>query len=705
MNRKVILKLGFAFLLGFLTFEYFLQNQLTEIYQNQKSLVVLDRFDRTIFVKENQKGSYGFYINFSEIPENFRKLLLKKEDRFFYWHFGFNPISIAKETLGYFGIGFRKGSSTISQQLVKNLLEKENKRTTYNKFIESFYVLGLEIFQSKNKVLEMYVNTAYFGNKAQGLKQASQTYFQVNPELLTQSQMLQLLATLSNPNWQNPSQPLNQELASELALHFKIPKETIIFTTSQEAKQNLSQNQQTSKNSFELNSYLKKQECQTQIQKTGQPPFLSLTIDKNLTDKIRQILSDNIEIFKDKNANHGSAIVIKLPENEILSLVGSPNPLSYEHGYQINMLEKPRSIGSTVKPFIYLKAFESGLRPYTLIDDREYRYTGYDNLPLYPQNYDWKFNGIVSLHYALSNSLNVPSLKVLEYIGLNNFFGFLQNSLGFKPEQNLSNYQLSAALGSLEISLFDLAHYFTIFPNKGELKELTLCNTGEKTLPKKIADEQYIEIVNKILSDRKTGIAQFGLVSDLNLFQKNYGLKTGTSKDYKDSWVIGFTPDFLVGVWLGNADNTSMDELSGQLGAGRIWAEIMDVLLNSQYNKKTEFDFGLLKEFPSEDGIDYGLASDNYENIKNMLIVKDTALILNPHQNDIFLWEKTTQIPLKAKEKVNWFVNPLPKSEASPEQFLGFDSEIIFKPPSPGAYQIKAQNSTQSQTIEITLNQ
>jgi len=412
---------------------------------------------------------------------------------------------------------------------------------------------------------------------------------------------------------------------------------------------------------------------------------VELTIDKDLTTKIRKIIERNLEDLKPKNAKNGAAIVVKLPENEILALIGSPNPQSFGEGYQINMLQEPRPIGSTIKPFIYLKAFEKGLRPYTLIDDREYKYITAIGFPLYPKNFDYKYRGEVNLHYALSNSLNVPTVKVLEYVGLQDFYNFLEKDLEFKPIQDLDNYQLGIALGALEMNLLDLAHYFTIFSNDGILKELKIYKNDETLAPdKRITEPEYIQLINKILNDRETGIEQFGLKSDLNLFQQNYALKTGTSRDFRDSWVIGYTPDFLVGVWLGNADNSPMDEVSGQVGAGRIWAEIMELLLNSKYNKKTPLNFDLIREFNYMGEIEYGLPNDNYQKCQNLLKGEDQSLILNPHDGDTFLLEENSKIILKAKENVKWFIDG---------KFLGEDKDIIFTPTEPGQYQIKAESS------------
>jgi membrane carboxypeptidase/penicillin-binding protein PbpC len=200
-------------------------------------------------------------------------------------------------------------------------------------------------------------------------------------------------------------------------------------------------------------------------------------------------------------------------------------------------------------------------------------------------------------------------------------------------------------------------------------------------------------LVNKILTDRKTGIEQFGLKSELNLFQTNYGLKTGTSRDFKDSWIIGFTPDFLVGVWVGNADNSPTEGVSGQIGAGRIWSEVMELLLNSDYNKKTPFKFDLIKEYKNGENIEYGLEGDNFQKILNALKEMDRSLILNPHDGDNFLLEKNTKIILRAKESVKWFLNG---------DFFAQGKEIIFIPQKAGNYKIKAENfSGQKEEIEI----
>ncbi|OIO45625.1 MAG: hypothetical protein COY72_01030 [Candidatus Nealsonbacteria bacterium CG_4_10_14_0_8_um_filter_35_10] len=655
------------------------QKKLVEIYENQNSLVIKDREGETISVLPNKKGYRAQYIN--EIPPRLKELLVKKEDKYFYEHFGFNPISIFQVGLAKLGMGNRSGSSTITQQLVKILLGKEAERNLKNKILEFFYAISLEIFKNKGEILKMYANSIYFGNQVQGIEEASRFYFGVSPEFLTEVQILQLLATISSPTETNPGEFINKKIAVNLAEKLNLNSKELIMGDVSSVRENM-ENYLNEDLSFEIQPLIENLESN------------QLTIDKELTERLREIIQRNLEYLKFKNAKNSALIVIKLPENEILALIGSPNPKSLQEGYQINMLTKPRPIGSTIKPFIYLKAFEKGLRPYTLVDDREYKYITALGFPLYPKNFDYKYRGEVNLHYALSNSLNVPSLKVLEFVGLDDFYNFLEKDLEFKPVQDLNNYQLGIALGVLEMNLVDLAKYFTIFPNNGILRDLKIF-LNQKIAEKVIARPEYIQLVNKILNDRKTGIEQFGLKSELNLFQENYALKTGTSRDFKDSWVIGFTPDFLVGVWVGNTENLPMDEISGQLGAGRIWSEAMELLLNSPYNKKTPFDFSLVKEYNYNDNVEFGLANDNFDESLEMLKKREEALILTPHEGDTFLLEDS-QIILKSKENVKWFVNG---------DFIGQGEENIFVPRKEGSYQIEAEFNGLRETVNIWVNE
>ena len=203
LKNRNFLTLFLIALICFLTISYFLQEQLINTYNTQNSLIVQDRTGKIIFIEPNEKGNWSEYLN--KIPSQFKKLLIRKEDKYFYYHFGFNPWSTFRAVVGYLGLGPKRASSTITQQLVKILLGKESERNPKNKIIEAFYTLSLEIFQSKETILKMYANSVYLGNQAQGLSEASKLYFNLSPDMLTKGQIIQLLSTISSPTKNNPS--------------------------------------------------------------------------------------------------------------------------------------------------------------------------------------------------------------------------------------------------------------------------------------------------------------------------------------------------------------------------------------------------------------------------------------------------------------------------------------------------------------------
>ena len=667
-----------------------LTNKLKDSYAALNSQVVYDRTGKIIEINKNSRGNYDQFI--TTPPLRVTQLLLKKEDRFFYVNPGVNPFSLARDFFTWMLTGKRAGSSTLTQQLVKTLLANENQRSWTNKIKELFYTFALEWRTNKNDILTMYLNSAYFGSQSQGLKQAALDYFNQPAENLNDAQILSLLAALNSPSQNQPGTVSNLKQAKALAADFKI---NIADADWQNLTANQSaQNLRTSGPAFEVKSL-----------NLNCPTNCHLTLDSQLTENVRAILQKDLTSPALDTAENGGVVIIKLPENEILSIVGSPDPSSQLAGMQLNMAIKPRAIGSTSKPFIYMNAFQQGARPYSLVDDTEIKYqlaTGFD---FFPKNFDGQYRGLVTLHQALDNSLNIPSVQVLSFVGLDNFYKFMYNQMGFTPTQPLENYELGIALGGLESDLLTLSNYFTIFPNQGILKPLMIYqNTSSPyykdpmakliTEPKQVGQEPMVELVNKILNDRDTGIDQFGIVSNLNLPYKNYGVKTGTSRDYLDSWTVGYTPDFLVGVWVGNSSNKPMNQITGLVGAAKIWHEVMQIMYNSSYNKNTPLNFNKVQYVQSGNTLDFGLADDNYQTARNIMLTNN--LILSPHDGDKYLLLPGTTIPLSASEDVTWSVNGT---------IFAKSQKTFWPPTAPGSYTITAEPSDgKKEQVTISIN-
>ena len=600
----IILLLFTVLVIGWVSF-YMLtvsyKNKLISLYNDRQSLTLRDRNEEIIRIYPNEFEHIA--LRQENYPEKIIDLVIKKEDRFFLFHPGVNPVSTLRAVFSYLMGNKNPSSSTITQQVSKILLANEQDRNFKNKIKELFFALALEAHTQKDEIMKMYLNSIFFGNQAEGLRTAAKLYFDAKPEKLDDYQIIQLLAIISSPSKNHPYTSRNIETSLALAenLEISVAKEDLKIIDQEKTELRFS-NFIKKDTSFELDNL--KIDFQDQYQAEQ-----SLTIDNKISKKSRAIVEDKIEKLFAANGRNAAIVIISTPQNketsELITIIGSPDPSRDAFGYQINMATHPRTIGSTIKPFIYAKGFEMNLRPYSEVVDREYKYSIGTGFSLYPKNYDYKYRGLVNLHYSLSNSLNVPTVKVLEYVGLSNFYSLLEDSLEFSPIQDLDNYQLGIALGGLEMDLLSLTYYFTIFPNEGQLNPLMISkqqslgkiNNNNLNLNKRIFEPDYIELVNKILSDRKTGIEQFGLASNLNLRSDNYAVKTGTSREYHDSYAIGYTPDFTVGVWVGNPEDAPMENISGQAGAGLIWQDVMNLLLNSEYNKKTAFNFKNTKNF------------------------------------------------------------------------------------------------------------
>ncbi|MBU6323286.1 MAG: transglycosylase domain-containing protein [Patescibacteria group bacterium] len=675
---------------GFLAFvllalAYGTDRMLLGAYARLESPATLDRNGLVLALAPNPKQEYGRYLD--SLPPHVADLLVRKEDRFFYFLPGVNPVSMARATYGYLSGARTGGGSTIPEQLAKNLLGDEQDRTVANKLAETFDALCLSLFNSKQELLTMYANTVYMGNQVEGLEAASELYFGMKLADLDDTKLAMLLATLSSPSTQNPWQEANataaRNLAARLGLRFD-PRLAIVTAA---------------------HAYAPPQDLELASMHETCASTCTTTLDGDLTRRLRAMLKAHVEKAWDAGARSGAIVVIKLPENQLLAIVGTPDASGTAAGQQINMATEPRPIGSTVKPFIYLDGFSKGLRPYTLVDDREYKFPIGSGFPLYPKNYDGMYRGWITLHEALSNSLNVPTVKTLEYIGLPNFYSFLEDTLHFSPLQDLDHYQYGIALGALEMDPLTLAEYLTLFPRYGTLGPLRLFLDGTTTpyietpmsaitATRRIADPALTELVTKVLNDRLTGVEQFGLASSLNLSESNYAVKTGTSENFHDSWTVGYTPDFLVAVWFGSPDNAQLKQVTGQEGAGTVWHDAMEMLMNSPYNRHTPFDFSKVQDFMIDGSVDFGLPGDTVSAHRNLL--PDNDLIFSPVDGDRFLLEPHTAIPLVSPQTVDWYANGVS---------LGTGERIIFSPHAAGNYRITAvslDGVSASITVDVT---
>ena len=654
-----------------------LTNPLLKTYDSFTVQTVTDRYHTPIYVTVNSHEQY--FLPIDNYPEALKNIVIRKEDRFFYYHPGVNPFSLLRTIISGVKTQDYGGSSTITQQLVKILLSNTTDRSIKHKIKESSLAVALELRLSKKEILDMYLNSVYLGNQAQGFAQASWVYYGLPIHELSEIDLVSLAATLSSPSVSNPWEDDNLLITNTLATKLDIKHTTQTLT-----KTGYNFN---SPAAFEVNDLIS-DDCSH---------LCLTTIDKNLTEQIRELAYQHTVLTSPKGGTEVAVVVIEIPSNQILAMVGSPDPTSRTAGAQINMTISPRPIGSTIKPFIYGLAFTEGARPYSLIEDREYKYQIGTGFPLYPKNFDGTYQGEVTLQTALSNSLNTPSIKLLEYVELENFYDLLEKDMSFLPINPLSSYAYGIALGGLEMDLLTLTHYFTTLANKGTLKPLYITTDEIIKSPQstvlaevEIFTPATVELINSILTDRQFGVAQFGLKSTLDVFGKEVAVKTGTSRDFHDNWTVGYTPDYVVGVWLGNAANEPMDGLSGSIGAGALWRQIMELMSTTVYDKDTAFSYQHSATYEIDNSLYRGLVDDDLDNHRYLLLEKN--IILLPHHEDTFLFSPDTSIKLSSRTEVEWVINQEP---------IGTGVEIFWQPPTVGQYQITATTNTQSGSITI----
>lgn len=645
-----------------------------EEYESLASPVVYDRTGAVAQVSTNARDQVCLFA--SEFPIQVRNLVLRKEDQWFYYHPGVHPHRSMLALFAYLRGARSGGASTITQQLAKTLLGTGTERTLQNKLRELALSFSLEYSFSKNEILTMYLNTVPLGGNIQGFPAAARGYFDKQVQELTEDESLQLVAALSNPAVAPPLSDTNLARAVAIAKQYNtnIPIESQPHATANE-------------------SWLELAAITTDCD------ACTSTLDVALNERIRALLARHLARNSGTRVTHGAVAVVDTHSGEVIALVGSPDPSRNTNGMRINMALQTRPIGSTIKPFLYLLGFTKGLRPYTQVEDREYKFQIEKGFPLYPKNYDGTYRGTVTLEQSLANSLNVPTVEVLRYTTLEDTYRFLEDTVGFAPPQAWESYAYGIALGGLELDLLTLTHAFTAFGNGGTIVPLVTAHTPDGaphyylpphstlTEPRALAQPEYIELIHAILSDRTAGVEQFGQNSNLHLSQGDYGVKTGTSRDYHDSWTVGYTADYAVGVWAGNAENTPTDRVSGSSGAGAIWHDVMELLFTTPYYSHTAIETPNVTPTETSYGYSYGLAGDDTRVARSLL--EDTSLIQHPHEGDTFLYSRDMRVPLVYREGSTLTING--------KRLLG----EAWYPRAPGEFTLRAVHENQTEEITV----
>jgi penicillin-binding protein 1C len=565
----------------------------TEIYDRNGKLLY------QIYADQNRKP-----ILLEQVPDITINATIAIEDKDFYKHSGFALSGILRAVYKNLFQGELQGGSTITQQLVKTALLTPE-RTLQRKLRELVLSSLTEIIYSKDTILELYLNHIPYGGTAYGIEQAAKLYFSKETKDLTLAESALLAGLPQAPSRYSPfgSTP-NLAKERQKQVLARMYEDGYITKEEQKAAENevlVYAKQQTNIKSPHFVLYVKdllvEKYGQTMVEQGGLRVTTSL--DYDLQEYTQASVSAEINSLKKHNVTNGSVLVTSPATGEILAMVGSRGYFDEEIDGNVNLTTSLRQPGSSIKPLNYALGLVKGLPASTIFLDTPTCFIATGQPSAYcPKNYNGGFHGPQQMRSALANSYNIPAVKMLALNGVKDFINF-STELGISTWNDPSKYGLSLTLGGGEVKMTDMAVAFGSLANSGiriDLNPILKIETykGEvleeyhydKKLPlgKKVMPPEVAYIISDILADNQARIPMFGAYSKLVIPGKTVAVKTGTTDDLRDNWTIGYTPEFVVTVWVGNNDNSKMNPfvVSGITGASPIWHSTMSYLLKNR---------------------------------------------------------------------------------------------------------------------------
>ncbi|HET9641362.1 MAG TPA: transglycosylase domain-containing protein [Candidatus Paceibacterota bacterium] len=565
-------------------------------------------YDRTgqILLYDYNRDARRSIVPIADISPNSINATIAIEDSSFYEHGGIRFTSIIRAMIAdVLGGSFSQGGSTLTQQVVKNVL-LTSRKSVVRKIHEWILAIKMEQAYSKDQILETYLNNVPYGGTIYGIESASESYFGIPARDLSLAQAAYLAAMVQAPSFYSPYGSHKADLDTRkdvvlgrmLALGFIDQNEYAVAKAEKVAF--APQNTQNSILAPHFVFYILQQlqdEYGPNTLKSGLKVIT--TLDAELQAKaeatLNQYALDNTKKFRASNA---SLVALDPTTGQILSMVGSRDFFDTSIDGQYNAALALRQPGSTMKPFIYSLALMNGYTRDTVVFDVPTQFstacrssdTTKSTPPCYaPQNFDGKFRGPMTFESALAMSINIPAIKVLYLVGIQNAIN-LAKSFGLTTLGDPSQYGLTLVLGGGEVRLLDLVGAYSAFANDGVKNQPTGIleiddaqgNVLEKyqANPTRVVTENIARDMSAMLSDAPARVPEYPLDSPLSFPNYDVAVKTGTTDDTRDAWVIGYTPSVAVGVWAGNNDNSPMVKSIAGFIAAPMWHAVMAYALD-----------------------------------------------------------------------------------------------------------------------------
>ncbi|MDP3976023.1 MAG: penicillin-binding protein 1C [bacterium] len=545
---------------------------------------ILDRNGKLLYEARQENFGLQNHIDFSDIPDDLINTLVAVEDRSFYSHFGISPKGIFRAAWqNWQADKIVSGGSTITQQLVRLRLQPESRGYLY-KAQEALLALKLETRFSKQEILEQYLNSVYLGQQAYGIQAGALTLFGKKVQELSLAETALLIGLIQSPSAYNPFQ--NFRAAKE--------RQKNVVTAMGESglfdEEQLEDLEKQPISLAQLRVDIKAPHFVMEVmKKSGDHPAgtkVETTLDLNLQQEVERIVANQLEKLVDKNVTSAAVVVLDANNGDVLTMVGSADYFDAEHDGAVNVAISPRQPGSALKPFTYALALKNGATAASTVADIETQFFTQEGNPYVPRNYDYGYHGLVRFREALANSYNIAAVKVLEQLGVDRLLTFLRDAGLSTLNKPAQHYGLALTLGAGEVTLLELTQAYGMFARAGKTMTARML-LDEQTQPgRPLLDERVTWLITNILSDKQARLEQFGENGPLD-FNFPVAVKTGTTRNSRDNWTVGYTPDRIVGVWVGNADNSPMLGTTGVTGAGPIFHDV--ILAATQALPKTSF--------------------------------------------------------------------------------------------------------------------
>ncbi|MEK7461607.1 MAG: transglycosylase domain-containing protein [Patescibacteria group bacterium] len=528
------------------------------------------------------------------------------EDKNFYLHNGFQWTSFVRAMLVNLStLSFSQGGSTITQQVVKNSILTKDKTPT-RKLKELILAIKLEKVLTKNEILALYLNEISYGGTIYGIGEAAKNFFGKQAADLTLAESAYLAALPKAPTYYSPYGPNLEELKKrkDLVLQEMFANNFISETEYENAKKERVDFKSRLNTGgikaphfvFFVLDFLAKRYGEDALQNGGYK--IVTTLDYSLQEKAEVISKKYGVINKEKfNGENNGMVAIDPKNGDILMMVGSRDYFDREIDGNFNVTTGLRQPGSTFKPFIYATMFEKGYTDQTILFDTRIQFAAScapdnfatDDICYAPNNYDDRFRGPMTIRNALAQSVNIPAVQGIYLAGVNDSIATAK-SMGIETLNDPDRYGLSLVLGGGEVSLLDITAAYSVFANDGVRNPynsvLWVEDVGGNMVdkhtpsPQRVLPMEISRIITDILADNAARTPGFGANSALYIPSRPVAVKTGTSNDYRDAWIIGYTPNLTVGAWVGNNDNRPMEKRVSGLVVAPLWHEYMEEILS-----------------------------------------------------------------------------------------------------------------------------